>query len=272
MTGFLALVNRAFDLFFGLLNSFHPVAILAMISMATALLFLLVFRGTSDQKAIHRIKDRIGARVLEVRLFPDQLKVVLRAYLRLLGSVVLYLRYSLKPLLFLAVPLSLILIQMEAYFDRMPVEPGHYFLLKLRFLRTEPLPEVTLGLPPGLDLTAPALHVPQEKEVEWRLKAERPGTYPVSLVVAGQTYEKRVVVGDLLSRLSATRVRDGLWQKFLHPGETLLPKGGPLEEVEIQYPARTFRFWSWEMHWMIPFLVFSLGAAFLLKGVFRTEI
>ena len=43
------------------------------------LLMVIVFRYTSDQKAIGRAKDRLKAHLLAVRLFQDQLPVVMRA-------------------------------------------------------------------------------------------------------------------------------------------------------------------------------------------------
>ena len=46
---------------------------------------------------MRRIKNRIQAHLLEVRLFPDQLRVVSRAYGRILRFTAIYLTYNLKP-------------------------------------------------------------------------------------------------------------------------------------------------------------------------------
>jgi hypothetical protein len=39
----------------------------------------------------------------------------------------------------------------------------------------------------------------------------------------------------------------------------------------IDYPRRDFRFFGYTVHWVWPFLVLSLVAGYLLKGVFRVQ-
>ena len=109
MRVFLDIVDRLFELSFQLLRPLPLIAVLSVFALLTAVLTLVVVRSTSDQKAIRRVKDRMGAHVLEVRLFSDQPGVVLRAYLSLLGNTVLYLRHSLRPFFVLAIPLLLLL-------------------------------------------------------------------------------------------------------------------------------------------------------------------
>ncbi len=272
MIAFLALVNRTFDFVFGLMRPLPAFAILSVFSILTAVFSLLVFRWTSDQKAIRRVKDRIGAHVLEVRLFPDQLRVVARAYLTLLGNLLLYLRHSLRPLLVLTVPLLLLFVQMEAHFGRMPLEPGQDFLLRATFENPGSLDQAMLRLPAGLAMTAPPVRIPPDREVDWRLRAERPGQYDARVAVAGTEIVKKVVVGGSLARVDVERARGGIWQQILNPGEALLPQAGPLDRIEVQYSPRVFRLRTWEMDWIVPFLAITLIAALALKGFLRTEL
>ena len=272
MTALVAMVNRAVDFLFGVMRPLPALAVLSVFSILTAIFSLLVFRWTSDQKAIRRVKDRIGAHVLEVRLFPDQLRVVARAYLTLLGNILLYLRHSLRPLLVLTVPLLLLFVQMEAYFGRMPLEPGRDFLLQATFRNVQSLDQAILQLPPGLVLTAPPVRIPPDREVDWRLRAERPGNYNVSVTVPGTEFAKRIVAGGSLARVDVERVRGGIWEQILNPGEALLPQAGPLDRIEVQYPPRAFHLRTWEIDWIVPFLAITLIAALALKGFLRTEL
>lgn len=272
MTAFLSLTNRAFDLVFRLMRPLPPLAVLTVFSILTAIFTLLVFRWTSNQKAIRRVKDRIGAHVLEVRLFPDQLRVVARAYLALLGNILLYLRHSVRPLLVLTVPLLLLFVQMEAYFGRMPLEPGQNFLLRATFGDAQSLDQAILQLPAGLAMTAPPVHIPPDREVDWRLRAERPGNYDVRVALPGAEFAKRVVVGGSLTRVDVERVRGGIWEQILNPGEAPLPQAGALDRIEVQYPPRVFSLRTWEMDWIVPFLAITLVAALALKGFLRTEL
>jgi len=188
MTGFLALVNHLFDILIWPFRSLHPFYSLTVFSLLTTVFTLVVFRYASDQPAMRRIKDRLQAHVLEVRLFPDQLPVVLRAYLRLLAGVLIYLRHSLKPLALLILPLLLILVQLEAHFGRLPIRVGDNFLLKARLSEIAALGQVSLRLPQGLRSTAPALHIPDMREIDWRIQAELPGRHRAEIMVGGRAF------------------------------------------------------------------------------------
>ena len=72
---------------------------------------VVVFRYTSNQKAIRVAKDHLKAHLLAVRLFQDQLQVVLISYWRILRSTGSYLRLAFMPLLYVSVPLILLMVQ-----------------------------------------------------------------------------------------------------------------------------------------------------------------
>ncbi len=272
MTAFLCFVDKMIDLVFRLLRPLPALAVLGVFAVFTAVIMLLVVRWTSNQKAVRRVKELMGAHVLEVRLFPDQPGVVLRAYLSLLGNILTYLRHSLRPLIVLAVPLLLSFSQMEAYFGRTPVELGHEFLLRVTLQNADALADSVLQLPPGIELMAPPVHVPSERQVDWRLKAERSGTYDVRFLLPGSQISKQIVAGSGLTRLVSERVRGGVWQQIVNPGELPLARAGLVEQIEVQYPVRVFHLRTWEIEWIVPYIVLTLAAALLLRGTLRTEI
>lgn len=272
MTVLLSLVDQVVDFAFRLMRSLPSLGVLGVFAILTAALTLIVVRWTSDQKAIRRVKDRMGAHVLEVRLFSDQPRVVLRAYITLLGNTVLYLRYSLRPLIVLAIPLLLLFTQLEAYFGRTPVDLGQDFLVRATFQSADALANSMLQLPPGLEMTSPPVHIPSERQVDWRLKAVNAGTYDVRLVLPGSETSKKIVAGGGLARVVIERERGGFWEQIVNPGEPPLARAGLVEQIEIQYPVRVFRLRTWEIEWLVPYLVLTLAAALLLKGTLRTEI
>ena len=260
-----------FDFVFRLLRAFPPLLILAIFAVIAAVFTLLVFRWTSNQKAIRRAKDQIGAHVLEIRLFPDQLSVVARAYFTLLGSLFAYLRHVLRPAVVLLVPFSILFVQMEAYFEHTPIPSGENFLMRASVVEEKDLSGVELALPPGISLTAPAVHIAPDREVDWRLRAEAAGDFEVRVHCAGGEYTKRIVVGKGLERVNSERRRGGLWETLISQGERPLPENGLLEKIEAQYPARSIAVWKWGLNWIVPFLVLMLIAALALKDLLRTE-
>jgi hypothetical protein len=249
-----------------------PAVIVVGISLVIGLLMVVVFRYTSDQKAIHVAKDRLKAHLLALRLFQDQIPVVLRSYVRIVLATGRYLRLAFKPLLFVIVPLTFLIVQLDRYLGSMPVEAGQPFLVKVRLDNPNTLNEASLQLPDGLSTTASAVHVPSESEVAWRVVAEKPGEYKVNVQAADQTFSKRVVVGTGLSRLSPVRLRGKFWERIFVSGEPALPGNNPIESINVQYPARNIAFAGFEWNWIWLFFVLSLAAGFLFKSILGIEI
>src|SRR5580692_12091034 len=249
-----------------------PAAIVVGISLVIGLVMVVVFRYTSDQKAIHVAKDRLKAHLLALRLFQDQIPVVLRSYGRIVLATGRYLRLAFKPLLFVIVPLTFLIVQLDRYLGSMPVEVGHPFLIKVRTDNPSALNEASLQLPDGLATTAPTVHVPSESEVVWRVVAEKSGEYIVDVQASDHIVSKQVIVGAGLSRLSPVRLRGKFWKRIFVSGEPALPGNNPIESIALQYPARNVAFAGLEWNWIWLFFVLSLAAGFLFKNILGIEI
>src|SRR5438309_11948725 len=198
----------------GILGVESPTVVVVLLSLVISLLMVVVFRYTSDQKAIRVAKDHLKAHLLAVRLFQDQLPVVLSSYGRILISTGRYLRLAFKPLLFVILPLTFLIVQLDRYLGWAPLPSGQAFLVKVRTTGPEALNEASLLLPSEMKMTAPAVHVPARNEVVWRVVAEKNGDYNVTIGVAGQTVSKRVVISSGLSRISPIRLQGHFWERI----------------------------------------------------------
>ena len=248
---------------------------LTAVSLLTSLLMLLVYKLTSNQAAIRRAKDRIKAHLLEMRLYKDNMRVTLAAQGAILKANLAYMAANLKPLAVMIVPLVLILAQLSVWFDRAPLRPGEETLVKASVeANADP---VSLGLeletPPGLEVTAPPVRIPDEHEVVWRIKAIAPGEGRLILRTGGGTLAKSVAVGGrALDRVSPLASRGSFWKRVLYPGEGPLPAGTPVRSVEILYPARHLAAFGVTVNWLIAYLVLSVAFGFAFKGLFKVEI
>lgn len=248
---------------------------MAAVSLLTALLMLEVYKLTSDQAAIRRAKDRIKAHLLEMRLYKDNLRVTLRAQAAILKANLAYMAANLKPLAVMIVPLVLVLAQLSLWYDRAPLEPGEETLVKVGLERTAD--PVGLGLeleaPPGLEITSPAVRIPDEHEVVWRIRAVAGGAHRLRLRTGGRTIEKSVAVGGRpLTRVAAVASRGSFAKRLLHPGEPPLPDGTAVRTVEVLYRAGSLSAFGFRVHWLVAYLVLSIAFGFALKGVFKVEI
>src|SRR5256712_10291863 len=202
LTAIYEMSSRLYTVLLGVAGVDLPAALVILLSVLIGLLMVVVFRYTSDQKAIRLAKDQLKAHWLAVRLFQDQLPVVLSSYGRILRCTGRYLRLAFKPLLFLILPLTFLIVKLDRYLGWAPLPPGQAFLVKVRTISPEALNEGWLLLPSEMKTTAPAVHVPARNEVVWRLVAEKNGEYNGITGVGGQTLSKAVVVSSGLSRVS----------------------------------------------------------------------
>ncbi len=268
----LSLVNDLFDLLFWPFEALDPRYGLAAISLLTGAFLVFVFRYASNQQAIRRVKDQLQAHVLAVRLFQDQLGVVLRSYGYILRCTLTYLRHSLVPLAVMLLPLALLLTQVELRLGRIALKPRDTFLLQARLDGRVPADQVSVRMPRGLRLSAPPVRIPEQREVSWRIRAETYGDFFVEVMAAGQSFTKQVRVAPGLARLSATRLRSNWRQALLHPGELPLPADGPLEAIQVRYPRRSIELGPYRGHWLVPFFAFVLVWTLVAKAVTRTEL
>jgi len=115
----------AFKLFF--LTS--PLAIVVVLSIVIGLLMIVLFGYTSNQKAIKVAKDQLKAHLLAVRLFQDQLHVVMGSYSRILRGTGRYLKLAFMPLLYVIIPITLLIVQLDRYLGSTGIQANAPFLL-----------------------------------------------------------------------------------------------------------------------------------------------
>jgi uncharacterized membrane protein (DUF106 family) len=268
-------VGRAVDLVLWPFRGLSPWFGLVGVSLLTALLMLEVYKLTSNQAAIRRAKDRIKAHLLEMRLYKDNMRVTLGAQAGILKANLAYMAANLKPLAVMIVPLVLILARLSLWFDRAPLRPGEETLVKAGLAATaDPLSlDLRLELPPAVEATAPAVRIPDEHEVVWRIRALAEGQGRIVLRAGDRTIEKTVTVGGgPLTSVSAVASRGSFAKRVLYPGEPPLPGGTPVRTVEVLYPARRLAAFGVGVHWLVAYLVLSIAFGFALKGVFKVEI
>lgn len=257
--------------FFGFSEN-APLLLVLAISILIGLLMVVVFRYTSDQKAIGRAKDRLKAHLLAVRLFQDQLPVVMRAYGKILRGTGGYLRLAFTPFLIAILPITFLIVQLDRYFGWMPLQTAQTFLVEARVEDSAALNDASLQLPPELSSSAPAVHIPKENRVAWRVLARREGQYDIHIAVAGQTVSKQVVVAPGLARISPVRLRGDFWARIFTSGEPALADNSPVRSIAISYLPRVIDFAWMEWNWIVLFFVVSLIAGFIFKSVLGIQV
>ena len=250
----------------------HPLTLVFVLSIVIGFLMVIVFRYTSDQNGIRIAKDRLKAHLLAVRLFQDQIQVVLISYWRIVRSTGTYLRLAFMPLLYVTVPLIFLMVQIDRYLGYTPLSTGQTFLVTAKLATLEALDQASLKLPEGVAITAPAVHVPAAREIVWRLSADHFERGDLEVGTAGQSVTKSLEVSDGIRRISPIRLRDRWWERIVVSSEPELPASSGVQSIAVNYPERTIKFAWMDWNWIWLFFVLSLIFGFLFKTILGIEI
>jgi len=249
-----------------------PLAIVIVVSLVVGLLMVVLFGYTSDQKAIGIAKDQLKAHLLAVRLYRDQIPVVMGSYGKILRGTGRYLKLAFKPLLYVIIPITLLMVQIDRYLGATPIPSNAPFLLTVHTTGGDALNDVTLDLPPEITMTAPPVHVPSTNEIVWRLVGSKEGKYEMKIAAAGQAAAKVVCVGSGLARISTVRLRGHFWERMFSSAEPALPENSPIESISINYPDRNIEIAGYGMNWIWLFFILSMVAGFVFKELLGIQI
>lgn len=239
----------------------------------SGVLLLGIFKYTSNQKAIKRVRDDINANMLALKLFKDSVKVAFRAQGRLFVGAFWLFVYGVVPLLVMIVPVTLLLGQLSLWYQQRPLRVGEQAVVTLRLggAPEDPFPEVTLQTGGAAEVLLGPVRVASKREVCWNIVAREGGLHRLTFRAGDQTAEKELAVGDGFMRVSALRPGWEWSEVLTHPRERPFPPDSLVRSIEIDYPPRV----SWTSGsdwWVVYWFAVSLVAAFCFKGVLKVNV
>jgi uncharacterized membrane protein (DUF106 family) len=267
--------GKIFDVLFLPFRSMSPWIGMILISFLTGLLMLFVFKWTSNQTGIQKVKNRIKAHLLELRLFKDSLAQSLRSQGNILRCNLKYISYSAKPMLVMIIPLILILIQLNFWFGYESLTPHDSAILRITLTQNlNPLDtQIMIQPSSGLELETPPLRIEESREINWRFKAIQPGVQEFQVTIGGETVTKKVSVAQKpLSKISPLKTNKKFLDQVMYPAESPIRSHIPVQSIEIQYPGKSMNLFGWKIHWIIVYFALSIIFGFAFKGVFKVQI
>lgn len=262
-----AFLVRAADAVLSPLAGLPAVAVVTGSALASALLVLAVMRWTSNQAALAAVKRRIHAALLEMRLYNDDLRALVRAQGEVLRHNLSYVGLSLVPLVITAVPLTFAIAQLQAWYGYAGLAPGVPLVVTAAV--AGPLGEALPRLEgTGVEVVGQARYFPTLGEVTWQVMPRTPGATALRLVTPdGAVVEKSVVVaaGEVTARRSRVRERASLLGQLLYPSEPPLDAGSGIAAVRLPYPERSLRVFGQDVHWLYLYLAATFAFVLLLR-------
>jgi uncharacterized membrane protein (DUF106 family) len=277
-----SLVNKVFDGLFYPFQTLSPFWVLTIVSLLTAIVMLLIFRRVSNQTGIRQTKNLIKAHFLEIPIFRHDLRSIFQAQGRIMRYNLTYMKYAVMPMLVMILPIVLILIQLNLRLGYLPLEPGQSTIVSIKleegtlrkdFHNSMALnPSLVLHTSKGVEVETPPLRIIDEDEVDWRIRAKRAGKYDLVFHMGEEKFKKMVRVTERIGGFAPLTDRASFLGQFLNPVEPPLPGNGVIESIKVNYAARNFSIYGWNIHWIILYFALSIIFAFALKGVFGVEV
>jgi len=261
-------LTRLFDLALWPLHRLGPLAGLTVLSIVTAIGVLLAFKWTADQSGLVAAKRAMQAAIFEMRLFNDDLVLLFRAQGEVVRHSLTYLRLSLAPTLWLIVPMAVLMLHMEFHFGYSGLATGEAALVKARLAESGASASATLAVPDGIQVETPGVVLPSEREIAWRIRPLKAGSYELRVRMGGTEIGKSLLVSEAVGRRSPVRPDASLASQLLDPSEPPVPSGDGLTSIAIDYPSREYRVAGWNIGWVGVYLALTLAFAWVLKGAF----
>lgn len=267
--------GKIFDALFLPFRGMSPWVGMILVSFLTGLLMLFVFKWTSNQQGIQKVKNRIKAHLLELRLFKDNLGQSLRSQGNILRCNLRYIGYSAKPMLVMILPLILILVQLNFWFGYESLEPNQSAILKMKLTEDQNPLEAQIAVHPSSELVmeTPPLRIEENREINWRFSAKDRGIHLFTINVNGTAVTKRVSVSQKpLSKISPLKVGNNFFSQLMYPTESPVKGNLPVESIEVVYPTKSMNLFGWHIHWIIVYFILSIVFGFAFKGIFKVQI
>lgn len=248
---------------------------LIWLSLLAGVLMAFVFKLTSNPKRIKAAKDKVKARILEMRIYQDDPGLIIKAFGGTMLSNGRYLSALIVPFLVLIGPISIIWMQLDERYSRSHLAIGAQTILSVQLKEgfdpyTTP---VTLTInDPGLSKDSRPVRVRATREVDWRLRVHNWGEYYATITAEGVSYTFPVVAREDTRMIGHKREASSFIEPLLHPALGAIPVDSPFNRVSLEYPSATYSFLMWKIPWWGIFLIYSALSAIILKFVIGFEI
>ena len=270
------LLNQIFDI---LLHTNSPVtrylAILAL-SVVSAGLFVIVARKFGNQHTLDACTKRLWGNILQIRLYPDSLPVLVSSVFNILRFQLLYLWHMLLPIGILLLPFTLVMVQISYRFEYAPLTENEQFLIQAIVSRgksntfsddweeriyCEPSANIVLETPP--------LRIPLQGQVFWRARrvitdSATPAVVRIGLRGDSSFVEKTVATSYTQRRFMPEKMRRSWWNWLAKNAEGMFVSDSFLHSVSISYQRATYPLLVWRVHAIPLYVIVTLLCGGLL--------
>jgi hypothetical protein len=270
-------VNSVFDLFlFGGTFAMRYLFIVIMSSLS-AVMFLVVFKQTSNQQKLQYEKNKIVGYLLQMRLYRDRFFLLIQCVLAVLKHNVLYLQHTLVPLLILCIPLIIITFQVNARGGYLPLSVQENFIVRADLDDKIPIGDesqlmekIYCTASPEIRVETLPLRVTRERKVFWRarvvaLSENGRATLQIGIQGGDAIVERSVVIGPVAGGFQPLKAKYSFWNGWDHGVEGFIPDSAKIQAISIGYRRAGYPFLFWKLDAVVLYFVLTMLLGIALK-------
>lgn len=258
----------------------HRAAGLVVLSLLMGAALTLLYRATADARRIRRSRDIFKARVLEMRIYPDDMVLIARSLGGAVAAQGMYLRAAAKPILIVLVVAIPIFVQIESRYARAALVPGERTLVTARLKQGLDTRSVPSGLVPAgaaaqesaVSVDERSVRAPGPREITWRVQVAEPGRHDLELKTFDQAYRFTLSARNDGRAIGKERRARSLAGSITDVGLPRIGDDSPLEMVTVDYPEASYRIFGVAMSWLSVCLIASLVGAMVPVILLRVAI
>lgn len=245
----------------------------AIVAAVTGVILLFVFKYTSNQAAIGRVRNRIKANMLALKLFKDSMTVTLQSQGRVFHGALRLLVHAVGPMLVMIVPVSLLLAQLGLWYQARPLRRGETaeVTMKLSGAADASWPEVSLEPMAAVRVKIGPVRILSKREICWEIEAREDGNHSLVFDVDRNSVEKQVAVGRGFMPVSVRRPGWNWASVLRHPWEKPFSPKASVRSIAIDYPDRS-TWTSGTNSWVIFFFIASMLLALVFKPLVKVRM
>ena len=275
-------LNHFFDILWSPLSKTPSYLDILIVSAFSALLFLIIFKKTSNQDMIRHYKNKIIAYILEIRLYKDRPVLTLTNVGKILGYNMVYLRYTLVPLVVIIVPVLIISIQLFNRFGYMPIQKDKSFIVCAELDKnvvpdiSKTIEKVQCDTSDGILVETPPMRIISDGSIYWRARVIRSEGNDqfvrVSIEGEPQGVDKEVLTSSTKQGFSPEKRKYNLDGLFVDNAEGFISETSPFKAVTVSYRPATYPFLAWRVDPVVLYFILTLILGFLFKPIVKVNI
>lgn len=245
-----------------------PFAGLLAVSLVFGVIMILIFKFTSNQRAIGAIRSRMGARALGMLLHLHSPVTVIKTAAALMADNFVYLWRIITPMLFMAVPFMLTATALDARYGSMPVPRGIPTTVTITW---EDIPQregfAVTGT--GVTVVEPVVFVDTLRQTSFRVTDASPGA---AITAGGVTFPLGASAEGSGSVIFRGAARMNFAERLLKPFLAPLSEDSPVIEATAGIPEARYRILGGRWSWLTVFLVYSSLSAIAGAAAFKVKV